>query len=38
MRGHFAKAAVEPKVKLAEFRVSPENLLDVGVRSPIISS
>ncbi len=31
MRGHFAKAAVEPKVKLAEFRVSPENLLDVGV-------
>ena len=31
MRGHFAKASVEPKSKLAEFRVSPENMLDVGV-------
>lgn len=30
MRGHFAKAKVEPKKKLAEFRVTPENLLDVG--------
>jgi large subunit ribosomal protein L3 len=30
MRGHFATASVEPKAKLAEFRVSPENLLDVG--------
>ncbi len=30
MRGHFAKAKVEPKKKLAEFRVSPENLVDVG--------
>jgi large subunit ribosomal protein L3 len=30
MRGHFAKASVEPKAKLAEFRVSPENMLDVG--------
>jgi large subunit ribosomal protein L3 len=29
-RGHFAKAKVEPKRKLAEFRVSKENLLDVG--------
>lgn len=29
-RGHFAKAKVEPKKKLAEFRVTPENLLDVG--------
>jgi large subunit ribosomal protein L3 len=29
-RGHFAKANVEPKVKLAEFRVTPENLVDVG--------
>jgi large subunit ribosomal protein L3 len=29
-RGHFAKAKVEPKRKLVEFRVSPENLLDVG--------
>lgn len=30
MRGHFAKASVEPKAKMAEFRVSPDNLLDVG--------
>ena len=30
MRGHFAKAKVEPKRKLVEFRVSPENLVDVG--------
>jgi large subunit ribosomal protein L3 len=30
MRGHFAKAQVEPKRKLAEFRVSPENLVEVG--------
>ncbi|MEM8571023.1 MAG: 50S ribosomal protein L3 [Pseudomonadota bacterium] len=30
MRGHFAKARVAPKRKLAEFRVSPENLIDVG--------
>lgn len=29
-RGHFAKAQVEPKKKLAEFRVSKENLLEVG--------
>lgn len=30
MRGHFAKAKVEPKRKLAEFRVSPDNLIEVG--------
>jgi len=30
MRGHFAKAKVEPKRKLAEFRVSPDALIDVG--------
>jgi large subunit ribosomal protein L3 len=30
MRGHFAAAKVEPKRKLAEFRVAPENLIDVG--------
>jgi large subunit ribosomal protein L3 len=30
MRGHFAKASVEPKRKLAEFRVSPDNMIDVG--------
>ncbi len=30
MRGHFAVANVEPKRKLQEFRVSAENLIDVG--------
>ena len=30
MRGHFAKAKVEPKKKLCEFRVSKDNLLEVG--------
>jgi large subunit ribosomal protein L3 len=29
-RGHFAKAKVEPKKRLAEFRVSNENVLEVG--------
>jgi large subunit ribosomal protein L3 len=29
-RGHFAKAKVEPKAKLAEFRVSDDALVDVG--------
>jgi large subunit ribosomal protein L3 len=29
-RGHFAKAKVAPKSKLAEFRVSSDGLLDVG--------
>jgi large subunit ribosomal protein L3 len=29
-RGHFAKAKVEPKRKVAEFRVSADALLDVG--------
>ena len=29
-RGHFAAASVEPKRKVVEFRVSPENLIDVG--------
>ncbi|MFI4934816.1 MAG: 50S ribosomal protein L3 [Caulobacterales bacterium] len=29
-RGHFAKALVEPKRHLAEFRVSEDNLIDVG--------
>ena len=29
-RGHFAKAKVEPKKKLAEFRVSDDALVDVG--------
>ena len=29
-RGHFAKASVEPKRKIAEFRVSDDNLVDVG--------
>lgn len=30
MRGHFAKANVEPKRKLVEFRVSADALVDVG--------
>lgn len=30
MRGHFAKGEVEPKHKLVEFRVSEDNLIDVG--------
>jgi len=29
-RGNFAIAQVEPKRKLAEFRVSPDNLIEVG--------
>ena len=29
-RGHFAVANVEPKRKLAEFRVSPDNVIEVG--------
>src|ERR1700738_4926452 len=29
-RGHFAKAKVEPKARLAEFRVSEDALLTVG--------
>jgi len=29
-RGHFAKAKVEPKARLAEFRVSEDAVLDVG--------
>ncbi|MDE0811357.1 MAG: 50S ribosomal protein L3 [Alphaproteobacteria bacterium] len=30
MRGHFARAQVEPKRKVVEFRVSPDALIDVG--------
>jgi large subunit ribosomal protein L3 len=30
MRGHFARANVAPKHKVAEFRVSPDNLIGVG--------
>jgi len=30
MRGHFAKARVEPKRKLAEFRISADAALEVG--------
>jgi large subunit ribosomal protein L3 len=29
-RGHFARANVEPKRKIAEFRVTPDNLIEVG--------
>ncbi|WP_172327025.1 50S ribosomal protein L3 [Mangrovicoccus sp. HB161399] len=30
MRGHFAAASVAPKRKLVEFRVDPENLIEIG--------
>jgi large subunit ribosomal protein L3 len=30
LRGHFAKAKVEPKRKVAEFRVTPDAVLEVG--------
>jgi large subunit ribosomal protein L3 len=30
MRGHFAKAKIEPKAKLGEFRVGEDGLLNVG--------
>jgi len=30
MRGHFSVAKVEPRRKLAEFRVSPDNVIEVG--------
>jgi len=30
LRGHFAKAKVEPKRKLAEFRVTPDALIEIG--------
>lgn len=30
LRGHFAKANVAPKRKVAEFRVTPDNMIDVG--------
>ncbi|MFB0923555.1 MAG: 50S ribosomal protein L3, partial [Alphaproteobacteria bacterium] len=30
MRGHFAKAKVEPRRKLVEFRVADDALLDIG--------
>ena len=30
MRGHFAKAEVEPKQRLSEFRVADDALIDVG--------
>lgn len=30
MRGHFAKASVAPKRKIAEFRVAPENMIEIG--------
>ena len=30
MRGHFSAANVAPKRKVAEFRVAPENMIDVG--------
>ncbi len=30
LRGHYAKAKIEPKAKLVEFRVTPDALLEVG--------
>ena len=30
MRGHFAKSKVEPKRKVAEFRVSQDSMIPVG--------
>jgi len=30
MRGHFARSNVAPKRRIVEFRVAPENLIDVG--------
>ena len=30
LRGHYARASVEPKRRLAEFRVSPENMIEIG--------
>ncbi len=30
LRGHFAKAEVEPRQEVAEFRVSSDNLIEVG--------
>ena len=33
MRGHFSVAKVEPKRKIAEFRVASENLINVGEES-----
>ena len=35
VRGHYAKAGVEPKRKLAEIRVSPDWLLDEGSQVPL---
>ena len=32
MRGHFAKASVMPKAKLAEFRISEDAMVDVGAK------
>jgi large subunit ribosomal protein L3 len=31
LRGHYAKAKIEPKAKLVEFRVTPDAVLEVGV-------
>jgi len=35
MRGHFAKAKVEPKRKLTEFRVADDAVLDVGAEMSV---
>jgi large subunit ribosomal protein L3 len=35
MRGHYAKAKVEPKRKLVEFRVSADALIEVGAEMSV---
>ena len=35
LRGHFAKAKVEPKSQVAEFRVSEDALLEVGAEQAV---
>ena len=37
-RGHFAMAKVEPKRKLAEFRVDEDGLIESAPKSPRIIS
>jgi large subunit ribosomal protein L3 len=32
MRGHYAKAEIEPKKRLAEFRVSEDAMIDIGAQ------
>lgn len=36
MRGHYAKANVEPRTKIAEFRVSENAMLEVGMQLSVV--